>query len=549
MELPNSLLTHLVKAGYLQDLNLTDLQQAAQGVARPILQFFMHVVQDVKTSEKIQGNLKLSGLSGKNHQVLSQKIRKELENAKKLENQASENLLKIQILKENLQRKKAADVILKIHQKKLEKISEKMKNFKTDLKDLKSEEKIMNSEISSRICENLVYLESQKGFELTESTVEAISSSSDIRAVEVFPLLTEKIESLKLELLEKIRNFSPEEEFSYLGVSLKKENGLFRVEEVDNNKLIDRLQIEVKTKRETIWQDFIKTETILEETEKFKSKLQNLLSKQKVLNPTFQKIQTISLNISGKKVQLESLKKSLKELEVQLEEKESQSRIHRKHSEKIADPDILTVLTEETLTKSSAIRKEILKKKLQIEEFLKKHFTSLKISISQKLNPLHRPFHRELKGFQEISENLLPFNVPNPRGKSFEESFQDLFKKPRLSKRIFQLFQVLNTEKFLLPEKTLDRVEDVVRKSQKFLFSEIPEEKIISQPKGKSLTKVLKDLKESTNISQEEIETLEESLQIWLHQPAQHLIPWRKDHKGLNITESLELWKSCVLGN
>jgi hypothetical protein len=57
----------------------------------------------------------------------------------------------------------------------------------------------------------------------------------------------------------------------------------------------------------------------------------------------------------------------------------------------------------------------------------------------------------------------------------------------------------------------------------------------------------IENIKKRIKLVKDEILGLNEELDIWKTQPGQFLIPWRKDHYGLNISEALELWKTSVL--
>lgn len=547
MDLPNSLLIHLNKVGYNSDLSLSDLQQAAQGVARPILQFLMHVVYDSKNATRLRSNLEIFTKKEKKEQ----EKRPQWEREKRLEKIAAENLQKIEKLKEAVRVKKAEKMILACHKRKLDEITHKMEDFKDQVKIVNARSQVIDSENLVKISENLSYISNSNGsLDLNNQTIDSISSSfcTNLKAVNVFPPLLETLTSLKQESIEKIKTFSPEEEFSYLGLSLQKENGVFRVQEVNNDTLIDRLAKEVTSKQETIWQEFEKTESILEEAERLKHKLQNLVSKQVFLTPKAQKFHLLSLNLAGKKVELESLKNILQDFEFKLQEKQNHDKICRTHSEKIGNTELLAALTSETYSKNSSIRREILKKKLQIEEFINKHLQDLKSSIPDKLNSLHRPFHRELRSFNQISHFLLPYNSPNPRDSKSEEPFKNLFNQLKLSKKLFSLCQITKIEKYSSSEFILKKLESTVRNSQKFEeIVEVHNSEITINTKGKPISQSLKDLKEDQEKASKAVSDLDETLDIWLNQPAQHLIPWKKDHHGLSITESLELWKSSIL--
>jgi len=65
---------------------------------------------------------------------------------------------------------------------------------------------------------------------------------------------------------------------------------------------------------------------------------------------------------------------------------------------------------------------------------------------------------------------------------------------------------------------------------------------------GPSSKKELETIAKELKASKESVKSLEKFLEIWVKQPAQHFIPWRKDHFGLNISEALELWKGNALG-
>lgn len=542
MEFSNNFLAHLERIGYSGDIGVNDLQQASQGVVKPILQFLMQIVKDNKTAAQIKGNLDLvSRADNEKFQIGNS------EEVEQLEKIAALNYLKIKKLNEAVQVRRAKEWILSAHCKKMEKVNEKMKEFNKNLKIFENEEKDVNKDCED-ISEKLIFLTNeQENFEVYSQDLNGISSTfaNNLKTVEVLPVISEKLKKLNGEVLEKMKNFNPEEEFEYLGVSLGKENGMYKVEEINTNMVIERMNKEISEKREKIWNEFEQTEGILEEVQRLKEKLRVLAGKQVFTSKKLQNLHNITLNLAGKKAQLAVLKQVSNDLHQKLQEKESQRHLSKSHSENIPDSKPLSVQITETIAHHSVIRREILKKKLQIEEFYKKFLQPLKSSLPTALTPIHKPLQKELKTFLQLP-NLHPFNIPQKH--SVPESFHSLYTLTPCSPHIFHLSDLLNCEKFSDPELFIKKLKHFQMLSQKFFpLHQIPEFKLgsFSGPSSKKeLESIANDVKTSNNA----IKTLEKNLETWVKQPAQHLIPWRKDHFGLNISEALELWKSSALG-
>ena len=542
MEFSNNFLSHLERIGYPGEIGVNDLQQVSQGVVKPILQFLIQIVKDNKTAAQTRGNLDLvSRVENEKFQIGNS------EEVEQLEKIAALNYLKIKKLSEAVQVRKAKQQILSAHCRKMGKIKERMTEFKGNLKIVETEEKDVKKDCED-ISEKLIFLTNeQENYEVYSQDLNGISSTfaNNLKAVEVLPVISEKLEKLNGEVLEKMKNFNPEEEFEYLGVSLGKENGMYKVEEINTNMVIERMNKEICEKRERIWNEFEQTEGILEEVQRLKEKLRVLAGKQVFKSKKLQTLHNLTLNLAGKKAQLVMLKQVLNDLQQKLQEKESQRHLSKSHSENIPDSKPLSLQITETIAHRSVIRREILKKKLQIEEFYKKYLQPLKSSLPTSLTPLHKSFQKELKTFLQLP-NLHPFNLPQKH--PVPESFNSLYTLTPCSPHTFHLSDLLNSQKFSDPELFANKLKNFQIFSQKFFpLHQVPVLKAGSFS-GPSSKKELETIAKELKASKESVKSLEKFLEIWVKQPAQHFIPWRKDHFGLNISEALELWKGNALG-
>jgi hypothetical protein len=542
MEFSNNFLTHLERIGYTGEIGVNDLQQVSQGVVKPILQFLMQIVKDNKTAAQIKGNLGLvTRVDNEKYQIGNS------EEVEQLEKIAALNYLKIKKLSEALQVRKAKEQILSAHSRKMGKMMEKMEEFKKGLKIVENEEKNVSKDCED-ISEKLIFLTNeQENYEIYSQDLNGIASTfaNNLKTVEVLPVISEKLERLNRDVLETMKNFSPEEEFEYLGVSLGKENGMYKVEEINTNMVVERMKKEIYEKREKIWSEFEQTEGILEEVQRLKDKLRVLAGKQVFTSKKLQDLHSLTLNLAGKKAQLTVLKQVMNDLQVKLQEKESQRHLSKSLSDDIPDSKPLSVQITDTIALHSVVRREILKKKLQIEEFYKKFLQPLKFSLPNTLTPIYKSLQKELKAFLQLP-NLHPFNIPQKHPST--ESFNSLFTLTPCSPHIFHLSDLLNCEKFSDPELFIQKLKNFQIFSQRFFpLHQIPEFKFGSFS-GPSSKKDLESIANDVKVSKESIKKLEKILDIWVKQPAQHLIPWRKDHIGLNISEALELWKSSALG-
>lgn len=542
MEFANNFLMHLHKIGYTGDIGPNDVQQVSQGVVKPILQFLMNIIKDKNTAGVIKGNLDL--LSSTNNEEFQTFNSEEIT---QLEKCAALNYLKIKNLTDELKVRQSKKLILAAHCKNLVKTKEKMEEFQKNLKITEEDNNKLN-ENCEEIGENLAIIANQhENIESSLQDLNRISSTfkNSLKSVTVYPKISDNLGKLNNETLGKIKNFNPEEEFLHLGVSLAKENGMYKVEEVDSNTVIERLKSDNLEKREKIWNEFEQTEGILEEVQKLKEKLKILTGKQVFTNKKLQNLHNITLNLAGKKAQLEILKQIFNDLQSKLQQKDSQRNLSKSHNENMPDSQPLSQRITESIAKHSIFRREILKKKLQIEEFQKKILTPLQSSLPSTLTPVIKPIKKELKVFLQLP-NLHPFNIPQK--KLIPEAFNSLFTLTPCTLNIFHLSQLLNCEKFADPEIFLKKLKIFQLAGQKFFpLYQIPSYELGSFS-GQSSKNVLENIKKEAKLAKDSISQLEKILKIWVEQPAQHLIPWRKDHLGLNISEALMLWKSSVLG-
>ena len=171
MDLPNSLLIHLNKVGYSSDLSLSDLQQAAQGVARPILQFLMHVVQDPKNATRVRSNLEIFTKKEKKEP----EAKAQWERERRLEKVAAENLEKIEKLREAVRVKKAEKMILACHRRKLDEITKKMEGFRDQVKIVHAKSQVIESENLVKISESLTYISNSNGsIDLNDQIIDSV---------------------------------------------------------------------------------------------------------------------------------------------------------------------------------------------------------------------------------------------------------------------------------------------------------------------------------------------------------------------------------------
>lgn len=546
MDLAGQFVNHIKSIGYTEEIGVNDISQVCQGVMKPIIQFLMSHTTSKTKSKHIRGNLALNTRQlwkkpGEFHSVAIEKL---------LE-RAISNHITLKKLNEKSNQRSAHKIILQTYVKKIENLRKTIRNYRETLaKVFKAPEFTqINKELLGQISENLLYIHSElKSTDLSPAAIEGLASTfaTNLSPISIYPHIIEKAEKFKQQLLEKIRSFNPESEFLSLGVNLRKNNDLFEVEHIDNNTLIDKFRKDVNEKREVVWMQFYKTEEILVEIEVLKNKLQGLLKSYQFADQITKDFFISEITKQGKKAQLETLEQTHKELELKKAEKESQSMLFSQHKSLAYSESLISKISPH-IARHSQIRRETLRKKLQIEEFIKKHLLNLRTTLPELLKPMNTGISRELSEYFKVCSMLLPCNIPNFSENTGEDT-EDLFKKQALTARLLKICKALGVSAFTKPENAKAAIKNYSEHTESLQTEGKVQNFVCDLSKiNKSNNKQhISTLKEELKKTRKEIESLDEDFEIWKAQPAQYLIPWRKDHFELNISEALELWKTST---
>ena len=538
---------HIQYLGYKDEISINDISQVCQGVMKPILHFLINNTKSIEDSKKIRTNILLTQSFTE-----PENAENNLPRLKSLLNKATENHIKITKLKSQLNLKIASQQILRTYVKKTEKFKDTLNTYRENLKEAaivpKSYE--INASSLQQISERLLYLVNEnKSFNLPISAINGLSLTFNIKiqAISMFPLLVQNSENLKKELIDKVAIFNPEKEFSNYGINLKRKADKFEIENIDNDIVIDKFSKDIIEKREIFWKEFQRTENYINEILILKTKIKELFSNKKFSNPKIQEFCLLEITKDSKKAQLYSLKQSLTELEMKKSEKENQSLLSSLQKNEYSNCSLISSLSAE-FCQNSLICREIVKKRLQTDEFIKKHVFSLRESLPEALKSMHNSATRELEEFLKISSLLFPSNIPHSPGILAQEMLVPLFSNRPLNSRMLALSKILETGAFESSESLINALDYFSTLGlEKFLALESPKIKI-NKKKIKAIDRdsIISTLKLKIKKMSKAIDGLDDEYAIWEAQPGQHVVPWRKDHRDLNLSEALELWKSSV---
>ena len=278
-----------------------------------------------------------------------------------------------------------------------------------------------------------------------------------------------------------------------------------------------------------------------------KKKFSGLFSNKKFVNSHLKEYFLSEISKNSKKAELLSLKQGLAQLELAKNSKESQSMLSFHHKNMNSTETISSKVSIQH-SDNFQLRREILKKKLQIDEFIKKYVLNLRESISAVLKPMHTLVGREIQEYSKIANFLYANNLPSSINDLSCEEMIPLFTNYSLTPRLFAVSKLLEAPAFSNTTKLLEASKIVYEKAFENSFSliDLPQEKINATGIKNYVNNDCKDVKEMIVKTSQEIENLNEEFDIWEIQPAQHAIPWRKDFFDLNVSEALELWKTSV---
>ena len=408
-----------------------------------------------------------------------------------------------------------------------------------------------NSDSLQQIGEGLLYLSNQnKPAVINSSTIMSLTSTfnSKLQAIALYPVLTQNSEIFKRELDQKLNAFNPEDEFSCFGIKLLKKGVGFELECSDHGSIIDSFSKEAEEKRENCWAEFNKVESILDEISMLKGKFRNLFTNKKFQSTAIKEFCLSEISKSSKKAELHCLQQGISELELKKTEKENQSLLSS-HQQQSYSSDSINLIIAQELPHHSQLRREILKKKIQTDEFIKKHVVSLKQSLPETLKPIHTGVSREYQEYLKIAPLLYPSSIPHPPGKTGPESMIPLFSYYTLNPRTLAVFKLIKSGSFFNPIRVIDNFKEAGKiYTENMNWVKCPEIKVdLKIFETADSGSNLKLLKEKIEQIGKEINGLDEEYAIWQAQPGQHVIPWRRDHFDLNISEALEYWKTSII--
>jgi hypothetical protein len=546
MDLPAQFYSHIKDLGYTQDININDITQVSQGVMKPIIQFLMLSTQNKDNSLKIRANLDLN-----ENMKIEPPRQISLDRVRTLKDQAAENHIKINRLKSILDRKIANYYITKAYSHKIQQLENNITGFRDDLKPKEKTQDTNEADKDSitQISESLLYISNEtKTFTIPAPVIHSLYSTFNIKItpITLFPVLLQNFENFRNELIEKIHCFDPDLEFSGFGLNLKKKSEGFEIDSIEDFKIIDSFSKEVQERRKVLWEEFIEIEGVISDVLALKNKFQQLFSNKKFYSSEIKNFYLSEVSKFSKKAELVCLKEGLAQLESIKLEKENQGLLSAHHKTISTSESLISKISQ---SQNTGLRRELLKKKLQTDEFIKKHLLNLRQTLPETLKPMYTGVSRELQEYTKVSHLLYPNNIPNPPLNNTPEQIVPIFTDYYLNKKLLKVSKLLRVGAFCNKTSFIESSQDIYQVSMENpikieLLKILPENSYPVNMKSKRDTEKLKKMISQTN---KNIQSLDEEYSIWESQPAQHTIPWRKDHLDLNISEALELWKTSVI--
>lgn len=547
MDLAGEFSKHIKTLGYSKEITANDVGPVCQGVMKPIIQFLISNTKPKTAAKEIRANLALN-----QNLTETSPSPTDLSKIKQMIEKSAQNQVLINKLRGQLRVKSANQCICKAYEDKIRKLEKQVNCCRNELGPTVRfpQTTDFSNNTLQQIAEGLLSISNDTKGNIDTNTILSLASSfnTKLQAVNVYPALLEDSETFKKEIVEKINNFDPEAEFCVNGIKLQRKGVGFELECNDYASLIDSFSNDVAEKRQSLWLEYTKVEEIIEETILLKEKFRNLFRNTKFPNEKAKEFCLAKITKISKSSELEALKQGITELELKKSEKESQSLL-ASHQNKASISESLHSKLSQELTQQLQLRREILKKKLQTDEFIKKYVLGLKQTLPEALKPIQTCISREFQEYLKFSKFLQSNNIPHQLGNPEAEALLPLFSKYELNYRTFAICKELGSGYFLSFENVIENFKKIMRKPQIFEnLPDVPEINIdLDSIKELGSKENLGKVKEKILGVEKIIGELDDEFAIWEAQPGQHVIPWRRDHLDLNISEALELWKSSIV--
>lgn len=280
----------------------------------------------------------------------------------------------------------------------------------------------------------------------------------------------------------------------------------------ETSRMVEKLANEIKQLRDRQWKDFMDIESIITKTKLLRNQFKQLSEHKE--NMAFQpsasilKMHKAEISYKSRCAEVEALRNQLEYLNRIKEELQDKKMVlwnRQKLKDQINESRNELDMKISRLSRGNQnTRKAICKYKLRIQDFIDKHFKPLQKELHTSLVHFKESSNLELTQFLCYGTKLLQTNSilsETIRKDEEEDSFILLMKKD-IDNLSFPDFTTYNIS-----------TDDLEYYSQKIQL-----------------------LKDRLCYTQQHFE-------IFKSQPAQHCIPWRKDHCGKNITEWLNEWR------